>query len=29
MKTMRDELEAAMVVTACPDVRSIGRQILA
>ena len=29
MKTMRDELEAAMVVTACPDVRSIGRRILA
>jgi isopentenyl diphosphate isomerase/L-lactate dehydrogenase-like FMN-dependent dehydrogenase len=29
MKTMRDEMEAAMVVTACPDVRSIGRQILA
>jgi isopentenyl diphosphate isomerase/L-lactate dehydrogenase-like FMN-dependent dehydrogenase len=29
MKTMRDELEAAMVVTACPDVRGIGRQILA
>ena len=29
MKTMRDELEASMVVTACPDVRSIGRQILA
>jgi isopentenyl diphosphate isomerase/L-lactate dehydrogenase-like FMN-dependent dehydrogenase len=29
MKTMRDELEASMVVTACPDVHSIGRQILA
>jgi isopentenyl diphosphate isomerase/L-lactate dehydrogenase-like FMN-dependent dehydrogenase len=29
MKTMRDELEASMVVTACPDVRGIGRQILA
>jgi isopentenyl diphosphate isomerase/L-lactate dehydrogenase-like FMN-dependent dehydrogenase len=29
MKTMRAELEASMVVTACPDVRSIGRQILA
>ena len=29
LKTMREELEAAMVVTACPDVRSIGRRILA
>ena len=29
MKTMREELEASMVVTACPDVRSIGRRILA
>jgi isopentenyl diphosphate isomerase/L-lactate dehydrogenase-like FMN-dependent dehydrogenase len=28
MKTMREELEASMVVTACPDVRSIGRRIL-
>jgi len=28
-KTMREELEAAMVVTAMPDVRSINRQILA
>jgi isopentenyl diphosphate isomerase/L-lactate dehydrogenase-like FMN-dependent dehydrogenase len=29
MKTMRDELEAAMVVTGVPDVRSIDRQVLA
>jgi isopentenyl diphosphate isomerase/L-lactate dehydrogenase-like FMN-dependent dehydrogenase len=29
MKTMREELEASMVMTACPDIRSIGRQILA
>lgn len=29
MKTMRDELEAAMVVTACLDIHGIGRQILA
>jgi isopentenyl diphosphate isomerase/L-lactate dehydrogenase-like FMN-dependent dehydrogenase len=29
MRTMRDELEAAMVVTGLPDVRSINRQILA
>jgi isopentenyl diphosphate isomerase/L-lactate dehydrogenase-like FMN-dependent dehydrogenase len=29
MKTMRDELEAAMVVTGLPDVRSINRQVLA
>ncbi len=29
MKTMRDELEASMVVTGIPDVRSINRQILA
>ncbi len=29
MKTMRDELEASMVVTGCPNVHHIGRQILA
>ncbi|MDR3673685.1 MAG: alpha-hydroxy-acid oxidizing protein [Holophaga sp.] len=29
MQTMRDELEAAMVVTGVPDVRSINRKILA
>ena len=29
MKTMRDELEASMVVTGMPDVRSIDRRILA
>jgi isopentenyl diphosphate isomerase/L-lactate dehydrogenase-like FMN-dependent dehydrogenase len=29
MKTIREELEASMVVTACPDVRSINRQVLA
>ena len=29
MKTMRDELEAAMVVTGMPDVRSIDRKVLA
>jgi isopentenyl diphosphate isomerase/L-lactate dehydrogenase-like FMN-dependent dehydrogenase len=29
MKTMRDELEATMVLTGVPDVRSINRQVLA
>jgi isopentenyl diphosphate isomerase/L-lactate dehydrogenase-like FMN-dependent dehydrogenase len=29
MKTMRDELEASMVVTGCSNVHNIGRQILA
>lgn len=29
MKTMRDELEASMVVTGCSNVHKIGRQILA